>query len=60
VTTPVQEAGRLHLRRTGLIMVRALLQERDASRPEIEAHTAEIKRVQEELAGLGALPAAAV
>jgi hypothetical protein len=50
----VSEAERLHLRRTGLIMVRALLQERGASRPEIEAHTAEIKRVQSELAELGA------
>lgn len=38
----------LHLK--GLVLVRALLEERGASAAEVEAHTAEIERLRERLA----------
>ena len=40
----------LHLK--GLVLVRALLEERGASAAEVEAHTAEIERLREQLAEL--------
>jgi hypothetical protein len=36
----------------GLVLVRAILENRGASAPEVEAHTAEIERVRERLAVL--------
>ena len=44
------DVDRLIVRLRGLVLVRDLLERRGASRPEIEAHTAEIERVQWRLA----------
>ncbi len=47
----------------GLVHVRAILEERGASKAELDAHTAEIERVRERLAALAregeGMPAAA-
>jgi hypothetical protein len=52
------------LRLKGLVFVRSILEERGASREEIDEHSAEIERLRERLAELvreadGAYPAAA-
>jgi hypothetical protein len=52
------------LRLKGLVFVRSILEERGATRQEIEEHTAEIERLRERLADLvreadGAFPTAA-
>jgi len=44
----------LHIR--GLVLVREILEQRGASEAELEAHTAELERLKEELAQL-AVPA---
>jgi hypothetical protein len=44
------DIDRLLVRLRGLVLVRHLLQQRGASKPEIEAHSAEIERVRWSLA----------
>ena len=44
------DVDRLIVRLRGLVLVRDILERRGASRPEIEAHTAEIERVKWRLA----------
>jgi hypothetical protein len=44
------DVDRLIVRLRGLVLVRDILERRGASRPEIDAHSAEIERVQWRLA----------
>jgi hypothetical protein len=46
------DIDRLLIRLRGLVLVRDLLERRGASKPEIDAHTAEIERVRWRLADL--------
>ena len=46
------DIDRLLVRLRGLVLVRSLLEQRGASTPEIEAHSAEIERVRWRLADI--------
>jgi hypothetical protein len=46
------DIDRLLVRLRGLVLVRNILEQRGASKPEIEAHSAEIERVRWRLADL--------
>jgi hypothetical protein len=48
----MSEIDDLLLRITGLVLVRAILEQRGASAPELEAHTAELERLRQRLAEL--------
>jgi hypothetical protein len=52
----MSEIDDLLLRIKGLVLVRAILEQRGASAPELEAHTAELERLRQRLADL-AVPA---
>jgi hypothetical protein len=48
----MSEIDDLLLRIKGLVLVRAILEQRGASAPELEAHTAELERLRQRLAQL--------
>jgi len=51
VPADLSDVERLLVRLRGLVLVRDLLQERDATQTEIEEHNAEIERLKWRLAG---------